>query len=136
MSAYQPRGYWPKSDWSLHDRLYSEKDLALPPGRWVRKGLVSVYVTDAKALAEYRRKLKGKPKPRKKLQHAPCGTTSAYRRHLREKTPACDACKRANREERARDRAKKRAAEYAKSTPFERLAIECVRYGKTESEAA
>ncbi|MGA5354019.1 WhiB family transcriptional regulator [Streptomyces thermodiastaticus] len=36
------------------------------------------------------------PTPKQKRQPAQCGTRSGYQKHLREKTPICDPCRKAN----------------------------------------
>lgn len=71
---------------------------------------------------------------------APHGTNAAYQHHLDRGTEVCDACQEARRtykrEWARKHRAAKKAELMAEMTPIELLAIESVRHGKTESEAA
>ena len=50
----------------------------------------------------------------------PCGTTAAYRRHLRHHTPPCDACAAANRRHVAAMEAKRNPASVGSLTPDRR----------------
>lgn len=102
--------------------LTQETGIALTDGHWQVQRGIQVWVET--------------PKPtrrRKVMQH---GTVGAYRRHLRENTPPCKPCVEAQRLTRAEDRRKALEAAYARATEFQRLAIDTIRYGKSESEAA
>ena len=62
--------------------------------------------SDAERAAAYRARKRGGP-PR---ELAPCGTRSAYVRHLRNGEDACDACKKANTDYQRDNKRKLRAA--------------------------
>lgn len=66
---------------------------ALPPGRWVKRGLVMRFEPMTSA-----------PKVAKPMN--PCGTLAAYRRHLKAGETVCDDCRQASRDD-ARERRRK-----------------------------
>lgn len=94
MSKYQPHGSWPNRDWSLYDGLYDEKDLALTGGKFVRKGLIKVFVpdepTELPPLPPAPIAVRTREIPRRPA--AKCGTTSGAARHRRHGEDVCDAC--------------------------------------------
>lgn len=78
---------------------------ALPPGRWVKRGLVMRFeplpaAPDVTTL------------PKVIAPPQPCGTLAAYRRHLKAGEPVCDDCQTASRDD-ARERRRKHRRESA-----------------------
>lgn len=88
-------------------------EYALPPGRWINDRGIRRFVPDVTEVPEMPKVVA------RKLQ--PCGTTGAYRRHLKNGEDPCEECKAAAtqdaRERRARQR--KAAAQRAWAEPVD-----------------
>jgi hypothetical protein len=74
----------------------SHKAANEPPCKWCRKAMENpAPVVTAKPKAAPKPKPKRSGPPKLGNQPAPCGTSSAYQRHLRNNDPDCEPCRKA-----------------------------------------